>query len=121
MDELEDLSKKLGRLKGATALYKEARKAGIDVTKKGVKDFVEGISQKQVQPAPGGEDMPRGHQILKWAETPPKPGLWERTSRYWNRLRPLALATIRHTSAQAQKVQRTTVPQTRDIACDRWR
>ncbi len=48
MDELEDLSKKLGRLKGATALYKEARKAGINVTQKQTKDFVEGISQKQI-------------------------------------------------------------------------
>ena len=48
MDELEDQSKKLGKLKGATALYKEARKAGINVTQKQVKDFVEGIGQKQV-------------------------------------------------------------------------
>ena len=31
---LEELSKKLGRLKGVDKLYKEARKAGIDVTKK---------------------------------------------------------------------------------------
>ena len=48
MDALEDLSKKLGRLKGATALWKEARKAGINVTKAQTKDFVEGIGQKQV-------------------------------------------------------------------------
>lgn len=48
MDELEDLSKKLGRLKGADKLYKEARKEGINVTKATVKDFVEGIGQKQV-------------------------------------------------------------------------
>ena len=48
MDALEDLSKKLGRLKGATALWKEARKAGINVTKAQIKDFVEGIGQKQV-------------------------------------------------------------------------
>ena len=48
MDELEDLSKKLGRLKGVDKLYKEARKAGINVTQKQVKDFVEGIGQKQV-------------------------------------------------------------------------
>ena len=48
MDELETLSKKLGRLKGAAALYKEAKKAGIDVTQAQVKDFVSGIGQKQV-------------------------------------------------------------------------
>ena len=48
MDELEDLSKKLGRLKGVDKLYKEARKAGINVTKAQVKDYVAGIGQKQV-------------------------------------------------------------------------
>ena len=48
MDQLEDLSKKLGRLKGVEKLYKEARKKGINVTKAQVKDFVEGIGQKQV-------------------------------------------------------------------------
>ena len=46
--ELEDLSKKVGRLKGVHKLYQEARKKGIDVTKAQVKDFVEGIGQKQV-------------------------------------------------------------------------
>lgn len=49
---LEDLSKKIGRLKGVDKLYKEARKAGIDVTKKQVSDFVAGVGQKQVL-APG--------------------------------------------------------------------
>ena len=49
---LEDLSKKLGRLKGVDKLYKEARKSGIDVTKKQVSDFVAGVGQKQVL-APG--------------------------------------------------------------------
>ena len=46
--QLEDLSKKVGRLKGVDKLYKEARKAGINATKAQVKDFVEGIGQKQV-------------------------------------------------------------------------
>ena len=46
--ELEDLSKKVGRLKGAQKLYQEARKKGIDATTTQVKDFVEGIGQKQV-------------------------------------------------------------------------
>ena len=46
--QLEDLSKKVGRLKGVDKLYKEARKKGINVTKAQVKDFVEGIGQKQV-------------------------------------------------------------------------
>ena len=48
MDALEDLSKKLGRLKGVDKLWKEARKEGINVTKSQVKDFVEGIGQKQI-------------------------------------------------------------------------
>ena len=48
MDALEGLSKKLGRLKGVDKLYKEARKEGINVSKAQVKDFVEGIGQKQV-------------------------------------------------------------------------
>ena len=48
MDALEDLSKKLGRLKGVEKLYKEARKEKINVTKAQVKDFVQGIGQKQV-------------------------------------------------------------------------
>ena len=48
MDQLEDLSKKLGRLKGVDKLYAEARKKGIDVSKAQVKDFVAGIGQKQV-------------------------------------------------------------------------
>ncbi len=48
MDELEDLSKKLGRLKGVDKLYKQARKEGIPVTKAQVRDFVQGIGQKQV-------------------------------------------------------------------------
>jgi len=46
--ELEDLSKRLGRLKGVDKLYAEARKKGIDVSKAQVKDFVAGIGQKQV-------------------------------------------------------------------------
>ena len=48
LEALERLSQKLGRLKGATALWREAKKAGINVTQKQVKDFVEGIGQKQV-------------------------------------------------------------------------
>ena len=48
MDALEELSKRIGRLKGVDKLWKEAKKAGIDVTKAQVKDFVEGIGQKQV-------------------------------------------------------------------------
>ncbi len=48
MDALEDLSKKLGRLKGVDKLYAEARKAGIPVSRTQVKDFVAGIGQKQV-------------------------------------------------------------------------
>ena len=48
MEELEALSKKLGRLKGVDKLYTEARKAKIDVTKAQVKDFVAGIGQNQV-------------------------------------------------------------------------
>ena len=48
LEQLEALSKKLGRLKGVDKLYTEARKAKIDVTKKQVQDFVSGISQKQV-------------------------------------------------------------------------
>ena len=48
MDQLEDLSKKLGRLKGVDKLYAEARKKGIDVSKAQVKDFVAGIGPKQV-------------------------------------------------------------------------
>jgi len=48
MDALEALSKKVGRLKGVDKLYKEAKKAGIDVTKAQVKDFVQDIGQKQV-------------------------------------------------------------------------
>ncbi len=43
MEDLEALSKKLGRLKGATALHKEARKEGIPVTLAQVKDFVTAI------------------------------------------------------------------------------
>ena len=45
---LERLSKELGRLVGATALWKEARKRGIAVSKDDVKAFVEKISSKQV-------------------------------------------------------------------------
>ena len=56
MDQLEALSKKLGRLKGATALYREARKAGIDVTRDQVKDVVEAIGTKQVL-APGPSSL----------------------------------------------------------------
>jgi transposase InsO family protein len=48
MDELEALSKKLGRLKGAAALHKEARKEGIPVTLAQVKDFVAAVPQKQL-------------------------------------------------------------------------
>jgi transposase InsO family protein len=48
MEALEALSKKLGRGKGAQALYKEARKAGIDVTRTQVQDFVANIGSKQV-------------------------------------------------------------------------
>ena len=47
-NELERLSKKLGRLKGVDKLYTEARNAKINVTKKQVQDFVAGIGQKQV-------------------------------------------------------------------------
>ena len=50
--ELEKLSKSLGRLLGATALWREARKKGINVSKSDVKAFVEKISSKQVL-APG--------------------------------------------------------------------
>ena len=46
--QLEALNKKVGRLKGVDKLYKEAWKAGINATKPQVKDFVEGIGQKQV-------------------------------------------------------------------------
>ena len=59
MDELENLSKKLGRLKGVDKLYAEARKAGIPVSKAQVKDYVAGIGQKQAlaqsQPRSGQE------------------------------------------------------------------
>ena len=48
MEQLEALSKRLGRLKGVDKLYAEARKAKIDVTKSQVKDFVGGVGQKQV-------------------------------------------------------------------------
>ena len=48
MDALEDLSKKLGRLKGVEKLYQEARKAGINASKAQVKDYVAGNCQKQV-------------------------------------------------------------------------
>jgi len=48
MDALEELSRKVGRLKGVDKLWKEAKKAGINVTRAQVKDFVEGIGQKQV-------------------------------------------------------------------------
>ena len=48
MEQLEALSKKLGRLKGADKLYTEARKAKIDVTQAQVQDFVSGIGQKQL-------------------------------------------------------------------------
>ena len=56
MDALERLSKELGRLVGATALWKEARKRGIAVSKDDVKAFVEKISTKQVL-APGPESL----------------------------------------------------------------
>ena len=52
MEDLESLSKKLGRLKGAAALHKQARKEGIPVTLAQVKDFVAAIGSKQLL-APG--------------------------------------------------------------------
>ena len=48
MEALEALSKKLGRLKGAAALHKQARKEGIPVTLAQVKDFVAAIGSKQL-------------------------------------------------------------------------
>ena len=51
MRELEKLSKELGRLTGATALWKEAKKRGIgngEVSRADVKAFVDRISAKQV-------------------------------------------------------------------------
>ena len=48
MDQLEALSKKLGRLKGAAALFREARKEGIPVTAAQVKDYVAAVPQKQL-------------------------------------------------------------------------
>jgi len=52
MEDLEALSKKLGRLKGAAALHKQARKEGIPVTLAQVTDFVASIGSKQLL-APG--------------------------------------------------------------------
>ncbi len=52
--QLDKLSKKLGRLLGATALWKEAKKRGFNVSKADVQAFVERISTKQVL-APGPE------------------------------------------------------------------
>ena len=46
--QLDKLSKRLGRLLGATALWKEAKKRGIEVSKADVQAFVERISTKQV-------------------------------------------------------------------------
>ena len=46
--QLDKLSKRLGRLLGATALWKEAKKRGIEVSKADVQAFVEKISTKQV-------------------------------------------------------------------------
>ena len=48
LEQLEALSKKLGRLKGVDKLYTEALKAKMNVTKKQVQDFVAGIGQKQI-------------------------------------------------------------------------
>ncbi len=53
---MEDLSKELGRLVGATALWREARKRGIGVSRADVKAFVEKISAKQIL-APGPESL----------------------------------------------------------------
>ena len=52
--QLDKLSKKLGRLVGATALRKEAKKRGLQISKADVQAFVERISTKQVL-APGPE------------------------------------------------------------------
>ena len=52
MEDLEALSKKLGRLKGAATLHKQARKEGIPVTLAQVTDFVAAIGSKQLL-APG--------------------------------------------------------------------
>ena len=48
MEQLEALSRKLGRLKGVDKWFTQARNAKIDVTKQQFKDFVSGIGQKQV-------------------------------------------------------------------------
>ena len=51
-NRVEKLSKELGRVVGATALWREARKRGIDVSKADIKAFVDKISAKQIL-APG--------------------------------------------------------------------
>lgn len=51
-NRVEKLSKELGRVVGATALWREARKRGIEVSKTDIKSFVERISAKQIL-APG--------------------------------------------------------------------
>ena len=51
-NRIEKLSKELGRTIGATALFREAKKRGVDVTRTDIKSFVDRISAKQLL-APG--------------------------------------------------------------------
>ena len=51
-NRIEKLSKELGRTIGATALFREAKKRGVDVTRTDIKSFVDRISAKQIL-APG--------------------------------------------------------------------